>query len=79
MSRAIVEISLESAAFWHEGEFDPAPEVARLLRQLASEIERDQPTAKILRDVNGNDVGQFEMDCGLRQYEVDPHTGERPR
>lgn len=75
MLRATVEINLEGAAFWHNNDFDPAPEVVRILRQLANEIERNQPDANavvwgtILRDLNGNDAGMFEMDCAIAEEE----------
>lgn len=72
MLRATVEINLENAAFFDDDNvFDPGPEIARILRNLATEIEQEQPRdgviiwGTILRDANGNDTGMFEMDCAI--------------
>jgi len=49
-----VEIRTSNAAF----DDDPTPELERIIRGLADTI-RDGRTAGILRDVNGNTVGEF--------------------
>ena len=40
---------------------EPAPEIARLLREAATMVERGA-LAHTLRDVNGNTVGRFHYD-----------------
>ena len=48
----VITINLDNAAFEEAG-----PEVARILRQLADDIENDNKTDRKLRDINGNTVG----------------------
>lgn len=54
--KSTIEINCDNAAF-----SDCAgDEIARILRELADEIELDsEPDSCILRDVNGNRVGKF--------------------
>lgn len=47
-------IETGNAAFSDE----PATELARILRGLAARIERDPESYIVLRDVNGNKVGE---------------------
>ena len=52
-------VDIEGAAFAD----NPAPEVARILRAVAEDLERggDYDFFRTLRDVNGNDVGRARM------------------
>jgi hypothetical protein len=59
-------IDTANAAFCgDDGELDPAPELARLLRETARRLERDPEQWRehgfyqTIRDLNGNDVGRF--------------------
>lgn len=52
--KAKIEIVMDNAAFNDE----PATELARILRELAEEIENGQGSCQ-LRDINGNAVGTF--------------------
>lgn len=52
-----IHFSCDNAAF--EGEGAPI-EMARILRELAAEIH-DGLQAKIIRDINGNRIGRFEL------------------
>jgi hypothetical protein len=55
MSELTIEMSLDNAAF----EDDPAPEIARILRQLADKLEgRGIDDEILLWDINGNRVGK---------------------
>ena len=69
MLQASLKLNLESEAFTREGVFEPAPEVARILRELAGRIERSElefdalSWQATLRDINGKNVGSFDMDC----------------
>jgi hypothetical protein len=55
MSELTIEMNLDNAAF----EGDPAPEITRILRQLADKIEeRGIYDEILLRDINGNRVGK---------------------
>lgn len=57
-----VRIELENEAFEYGG-----AEVARLLRSLADDIERILPGCGfdgLIRDVNGNTVGEFRAEGG---------------
>lgn len=71
MLRATVEINLENAAFFDGDTFNPAPEVARILRKLADGVAAPMLGAKptvwraLLGDSSGNTVGRFEMDCAI--------------
>lgn len=62
-----VHISTDNAAFHpvsEDEEFRPGPEVARILRELADQVEYSQlvPGVPIrLRDYNGNRVGYAEL------------------
>jgi len=47
-------IETENAAF----DDTPATELARILRALATKIERDPQPYTVLRDINGNRVGE---------------------
>ena len=38
----------------------PASEVARILRDLATRIEQEGPAYVVLRDANGNRVGEYQ-------------------
>ena len=53
--KARIQITMNNAAF-----DEPATELARILRELADDVEQGQD-AKNLRDVNGNKVGSFEI------------------
>ena len=55
-----VEISIETnnAAFEDEG---MATEIGRILRELADRIESEGIDHLILRDINGNRVGDFDI------------------
>jgi len=53
-SNFTLNIDIENAAF----EPDAAPELARLLREIADRIESGSIAGKI-RDYNGNHVGSF--------------------
>ena len=59
-----LRIETENAAFCDDltGEPAPAPEVARILRDLADRIEAEADAAGPfrLRDINGNTVGTAE-------------------
>ena len=61
--KATIKIEMDNAAF----DETPATEVARILRSLASDIERNPPHERgnvvntVLRDINGNAVGNFEI------------------
>lgn len=50
-------IETDNAAFADE----PATELARILRRLAERIERDPASYIVLRDVNGNRVGECQI------------------
>ena len=52
---AKIQITMNNAAF-----DEPATELARILRELADDVEQGQG-AKNLRDINGNKVGSFEI------------------
>lgn len=55
MSELTIEMSLDNAAFAD----DPAPEIARILRQLADKLEgRGIDDEILLWDINGNRVGK---------------------
>jgi hypothetical protein len=55
MSALSIDMKLDNAAF----DEDPAPEIVRILRQLADRIEsRGIDDEILLRDINGNRVGQ---------------------
>ena len=47
---------------------DPSPELARILREIADQIEagRDYGKSVPVRDINGNDVGSFSWLMSLR-------------
>jgi len=55
--RAKIEIEMGNAAF----EDDPAPELVRILRKLADDIESSGADTLPLRDINGNRVGIFDV------------------
>ncbi len=55
-------IETDNAAFADQ----PATELARILRALAKHIERDPARYIVLRDVNGNKVGE----CSISESEV---------
>lgn len=63
MARVTITIDTDNAAFEDAGR---AHETARILRELADRIEdTDLPNGMLhLRDVNGNTVGQFEVEPG---------------
>lgn len=54
MARFTLTIDTDNAAF----DPDPAPEVARILRQTADRVEAGV-TSGAARDINGNRVGTF--------------------
>lgn len=56
MSAFTLSITTDNAAF----EDDPGPEVARLLRDAAERVEAGV-SAGVLRDVNGNTVGEWSL------------------
>lgn len=53
-------IETENAAFDDE----PATELARILRDLAKRIEHDPAPYIVLRDINGNKVGECTISEG---------------
>lgn len=55
-----VKFDTGNAAF--EGA-DLAPEIARVLRNIAERVERDGPSGffETVRDTNGNDIGRFAL------------------
>lgn len=53
-----LQLDTDNAAF--EGE-DKAPEIARILKVLASKIEHHGETAGAVHDVNGNAVGKYRL------------------
>jgi hypothetical protein len=52
---ASIGIKMDNAAF----EDCPASELARILRDLAGQIENGELPPVTLRDINGNNVGKF--------------------
>lgn len=53
-----IKINCDNAAF----KDDPAPEIARILEDLAFKLRSDWGTSEIkLRDINGNIVGSAKM------------------
>lgn len=54
---ATIKIQMDNAAF-SEG---PATELARILRQLADDVEQGGSERETLRDYNGNKVGEFNI------------------
>ena len=50
----------------------PSPELARILREIADQIEagRDYGKSVPVRDINGNDVGSFMLVDELAQREA---------
>lgn len=61
--RITITIALDNAAFNDEGRHEPGPELARILRRLADDLEDDNDPA-VLLDVNGNAVGRVEWTGG---------------
>lgn len=59
MQRFHLTITAENAAFYP----DPAPEIARILREVANRIEAGESFDKYrnLHDANGNIVGTFAL------------------
>lgn len=59
MPRFTVMISTDGAAF----EDDPTPELARILRRIADDMEqgREYDMFQTIHDVNGNDVGRYAL------------------
>ncbi len=55
--KAKIEIEMSNAAF----EEAPASELARILRELANRVEGDGDELGLIRDINGNTVGKFEV------------------
>jgi hypothetical protein len=53
---ATIKIKMDNAAF-----DEPAGELARILRDIAERIEQGEIMAFNLRDVNGNNVGTFQV------------------
>jgi len=58
-----VSIRTDNAAFFgeREGDYQPGPEVARILRRIAVSLEDGHGSGQC-RDVNGNRVGQWSDD-----------------
>ena len=52
-----ITITMDNAAFDPE----PGPEVARILRKLADQLEDNVEKVSALRDINGNKVGEVEV------------------
>lgn len=61
MSKAHVTIEANSSAFYNDAdEYDPAPEVARILRRLADKLDEDpQGWLRSAYDSNGNMVASL--------------------
>jgi hypothetical protein len=61
-------IETDNAAFFDDtGEVDEAPELARILRLVAEDIEAagEAPHQyQTIRDINGNDVGRYALKAG---------------
>lgn len=58
MMKLRIEIDCGNAAFCNrDGEPDPGPELARILRQLADRLEDEAPVNVRLHDINGNACG----------------------
>ena len=55
--RNVASLPLNNAAF----EFDPRPELARILREVADKIESGA-NGGTMRDVNGNRIGDWVFD-----------------
>lgn len=51
---------------------DARPEIVRILREIAAEIESNEPDElfpnRTIRDVNGNDIGRFYHKEGKTPY-----------
>lgn len=64
MAKFMVNISCNNAVFSNTGDANyqsAAPELARILRVIADQIENGAPYDffQTIRDVNGNDVGRY--------------------
>lgn len=58
MGHITITITTDNAAFHtDEGDYSPAPEVARILRKLADDIATTGDTDQTLIDANGTRVG----------------------
>jgi hypothetical protein len=58
MERITITIKTGNAAFTDS----PTAEIARILRRLAGQFERDGLPPKTLRDINGNAVGIVQVE-----------------
>jgi len=59
-----ITINLDNAAFdnpMENGRNDYRPELARIIRDLAAEVEQASTLFVSLRDINGNRVGKAEV------------------
>ena len=56
--RFTLDIDMSNAAFDLDGFDDPLPELTRILKLVASQVERGSRSAPVL-DVNGNTVGSW--------------------
>lgn len=60
MGQIVITINTDNAAF--DGQHDTAHEVARILRQYATDsIANEQVEDTKLRDINGNTVGEVKV------------------
>jgi hypothetical protein len=69
--RAVITINMDGAAFeGDEGEDCGGLELARIFRRLAWVVERDCAPGyvSILRDINGNRVGEMRIEEGGSSY-----------
>ena len=60
-----LKIDTDNAAFYDDSDgdaFDPGPELARIFRELADQVEEGDLYAEgAVRDVNGNTVGRWTL------------------
>jgi hypothetical protein len=64
MAKFTVNIDCDNAAFCDDGDAtasSAAPELARILREIADKIESgaQYDFSQTIRDINGNDVGRY--------------------
>lgn len=82
MAKVEIKFSTDNAAF----DDGMATEIGRILRKLAGQVESEGITTAVLKDLNGNTVGNFDhygdiqcpscrMDVGIKDMTV--YQGER--
>ena len=60
MTEAVVRVRLDNDAF----QPDHRPELARILRGLATDLDRSGAMTRTVRDINGNAVGEADYTEG---------------